>query len=129
MRPRLLALAAIATPLLAGCGTQRTVRVSTHEVNLVLSEYRIAPQSTEAPAGRLRIVARNRGILTHNIELERGSLDSSERTVIARIHTLLPGEREAILTGPLAPGRYLLVSTVEDQTTLGMSATLILRRP
>ncbi len=127
MRLRLLAPAAIASLLLAGCGTGRTVRVADHELNLTLSEYRIAPQATNAPAGRLRIVAHNRGILTHNVELERGSLDSSERTVLTVIHTLLPGASETVVTKPLAPGKYLLVSTVGNQTTLGMSATLVVR--
>src|ERR1700691_5938445 len=90
MRLRLLAPAAIASLLLAGCGAARTARLAAHELRLTLSEYRIAPQSTSVPAGRLRIVAHNRGILTHNLELERGSLDSTERTVLAVVHTLLP---------------------------------------
>ena len=127
MRLRLLALAAIAALSLAGCATARTVRLRDHELDLTLSEYRIAPQSASVPAGRLRIVARNRGIVTHNVELERGSLDSTERTVLATVHTLLPGASETIVTGPLRAGRYLLVSTIDDQTTLGMSATLLVR--
>lgn len=127
MRLRLLALVAIAPLSAAGCGAGPTVRIGGHELDLTLSEYRIAPQSVSVPSGRLRIVARNRGILTHNVELERGSLDSSERTVLAHIHTLLPGASAAIVTGPLVPGRYLLVSTIDDQTTLGMSATLLVR--
>ncbi|HEY3759538.1 MAG TPA: hypothetical protein VGL37_07230 [Solirubrobacteraceae bacterium] len=127
MRLRLLAPAALAALALAGCGAARTVRLPSHELKLALSEYRIEPSSTSVPPGPLLIVARNRGILTHNVELERGSLDSNERTVLATIHTLLPGASEAKRTPPLAPGRYLLVSTIDDQTTLGMSATLIVR--
>jgi uncharacterized cupredoxin-like copper-binding protein len=127
MRLRLLAPAAVVPLLLAGCGAARTARLPGHELDLTLSEYRIAPAAASVPAGRLRIVARNRGILTHNVELERGSLDSTERTVLATVHTLLPGASETLVTGPLRPGRYLLVSTIDDQTTLGMSATLIVR--
>jgi hypothetical protein len=127
MRLRLLALAAIPPLLSTGCGAGQTVHVTGRTLSLTLSEYRISPQALSAPAGRIRIVAHNRGILTHNVELERGNLDSSERTVLARIHTLLPGASEAVVTGPLAPGRYLLVSTVGNQTTLGMSATLLVR--
>ncbi|HSZ69721.1 MAG TPA: hypothetical protein VK756_05100 [Solirubrobacteraceae bacterium] len=130
MRPRLPASAAIAALLLAGCAgcaTTHTVRLPEHQLDLTLSEYRIVPAAASVPAGRLRILARNRGILTHNVELERGSLDSTERTVLATIHTLLPGASEAITTGPLRPGQYLLVSTIDDQTTLGMSAALIVR--
>jgi hypothetical protein len=127
MRLRLLALAAIAALPLAGCGSARTARRSGHELDLALSEYRIEPRTTSVPPGRLLIVAHNRGMLTHNVELERGSLDSSERTVLATIHTLLPGASEAKRTPPLTPGHYLLVSTIDDQTTLGMSASLIVR--
>ncbi|HEY2768462.1 MAG TPA: hypothetical protein VGI76_09400 [Solirubrobacteraceae bacterium] len=125
---RLLLPAAIASLLLVGCGGSVAVRTGDHELDLTLAEYRIAPQAISVPAGRLRIVAHNRGILTHNVELERGTLDSGEeRIVLSTIHTLLPGASAAVLTGPLAPGRYLLVSSVGNQTTLGMAATLIVR--
>jgi hypothetical protein len=124
---RLLLPAAIAALALAGCAARTTLSTSGHELALALTEYRISPQSASVPAGRLRIVARNRGILTHNVELERGTLDSGSRPVLAVIHTLLPGASAAVVTGPLAPGRYLLVSGVGNQTTLGMAATLTVR--
>lgn len=125
---RFLPAAAIASLVLAGCGTSTSVHTTSHELAVTLTEYRIAPRTASVPAGRLRLVAHNRGILTHNLELERGSLDSGERrSVLAVIHTLLPGAGGAVVTGPLRPGRYLLVSAVGDQTTLGMAATLIVR--
>jgi hypothetical protein len=125
---RLLLAAAIASLALTGCGTSASVRTSSHELAVTLTEYRIAPQTVSVPAGRLRLVAHNRGILTHNVELERGSLDSGERRVVlAVIHTLLPGATGTVVTGPLAPGKYLLVSAVGNQTTLGMAATLTVR--
>ena len=127
MRLRLLALAATAPLLLAGCGAGHTVRLQGPRLAVTLSEYRITPQAVSVPPGRLQIRARNSGILTHNVELERGSLDSNERTVLAVIHTLLPGASGAVWTKPLKPGNYLLVSAVGNQTTLGMSATLIVR--
>src|ERR1700728_1840007 len=88
MRLRLLALAATAPLLLAGCGAGHTVRLQGPRLAVTLSEYRITPQAVSVPPGRLQIRARNSGILTHNVELERGSLDSNERTVLAVIHTL-----------------------------------------
>lgn len=125
---RLLPAAAICSLVLAGCGASTSVRTTGHELGVTLTEYRITPQTASVPAGRLRLVAHNRGILTHNVELERGSLDSGERrSVLAVIHTLLPGASGAVVTGPLRPGRYLLVSAVGDQTTLGMATTLIVR--
>lgn len=117
----------VGASLLAGCGAGQTVRVGGDELRVRLSEYRIQPQAVSVPAGRVRIVARNVGLLTHNLQLERGSLDSAERPVLASIHTLLPGASGSVIAGPLAPGTYMLVSSVDDQTTLGMAATLTVR--
>jgi hypothetical protein len=127
MRPRHLAAAALALLLLAGCGSGRTVRVTGHRLALTLEEYRILPQTVSVPAGKLTIAACNRGILTHNVALQRGSLDSDERTTLTDIPTLLPGRCGSVTTAPLAKGRYLLASTVGNQAVLGMAATLIVR--
>jgi hypothetical protein len=127
MRLRPLAAALLALLLLTGCGEGATTQVAGHTLRLILSEYRIAPQTASVPAGALEIVAHNGGILTHNVALQRGSLDSSERSTLAEIRTLLPGKSGSVLTQPLAPGRYLLVSTVGNQAALGMAATLIVR--
>jgi len=117
----------LATATLTGCGASRTVRLASHNVSLSLSEYRIVPRNLSVPPGPLRIVARNRGILPHNVELQTGTLDSDERTTLAVIPTLLPGAANSVQTGPLAPGRYLLVSTVGNQAVLGMAGTLVVR--
>jgi hypothetical protein len=127
MRLRPLAVAALAPLLLAGCGGTRTARVTGHTLTLTLSEYRIVPQTASVPAGPLRIVACNRGILTHNVALQQGTLDSDERTTLTDIPTLLPGKCGSVATQPLAPGRYLLASTVGNQAVLGVAATLIVR--
>lgn len=113
--------------LLASCGGEAAVRLAGHRVAVTLEEYRILPKTVSVPAGRLTIVVHNRGILTHNVALERGSLDSSEREVLKNVHTLLPGASRSVLTQPLKPGHYLLVSTVGNQAVLGMAATLVVR--
>jgi hypothetical protein len=122
-----LAAALLAAAPLSGCGASRTVHFTGHSVSLELSEYRIVPQNLSVPSGPLRIVARNGGILPHNVELQTGTLDSDERTTLAVIPTLLPGAANSVQTGPLAPGRYLLVSTVGNQAVLGMAGTLVVR--
>jgi hypothetical protein len=127
MRLRPLAAALLTPLLLAGCGETRPLHVAGHRLALTLEEYRILPQTVSVPPGPLTIVAHNRGILTHNVALERGSLDSSEREILADVPTLLPGRSGSRLTQPLAPGRYLLVSTIGNQAVLGMAATLIVR--
>jgi hypothetical protein len=113
--------------LLAGCGTAQTTALAHHHLALTLQEYRILPQRVSVPAGALRITACNRGILTHNVALQRGTLDSDERTTLTGIPTLLPGRCGAVTTQPLATGSYLLTSTVGNQAVLGMAATLIVR--
>ncbi|HWX44966.1 MAG TPA: hypothetical protein VNY52_06560 [Solirubrobacteraceae bacterium] len=127
MRLRPLAAVLLLPLLLAGCGGGGTTQVTGHTLRLTLSEYRIVPQRASVPAGALEIVARNGGILTHNVVLQRGSLDSTDRSALAKIHSLLPGASGTVRTGPLAPGHYLLVSTVGNQAALGMAATLIVR--
>ncbi len=127
MRLRSLAVASLAPFLLAGCGGTQTALVTSHTLTLALSEYRIVPQTVSVPPGPLRIVACNRGILTHNVALQRGTLDSDERTTLTDIPTLLPGRCGSVITQPLAPGRYLLASTVGNQAVLGVAATLIVR--
>jgi hypothetical protein len=113
--------------LAGGCGEGAALRVAGHRVAVTLEEYRILPQRLSVPAGRLTIVAHNQGVLTHNVAVERGNLDSAERENLADIRTLLPGHSGSVVTEPLAPGRYLLVSTVGNQAVLGMSATLVVR--
>ncbi len=125
LRPLVAAL--LATLLLAGCGAGQAARVTGHRLALTLDEYRILPQTVSVPAGALRITACNRGVLTHNVALQRGTLDSDERTTLTGISTLLPGKCGSAPTTTLAPGRYLLVSTVGNQAVLGMAATLIVR--
>jgi hypothetical protein len=119
--------ALLTSAALAGCGGGAAVRVAGHTLTLTLEEYRILPRTVSVPAGSLRIVACNRGILTHNVALQQGSLDSDERTTLADVPTLLPGRCGSRVTQPLAPGRYLLASTVGNQAVLGMAATLIVR--
>ena len=47
--------------------------------------------------------------------------------MLKNVHTLLPGASRSVLTQPLKPGHYLLVSTVGNQAVLGMAATLVVR--
>jgi hypothetical protein len=125
---RTLAAALLASLLSAGCGAAGPVRLTGGRLTVTLREYSIAPSAVSVPAGPLEIVARNRGILVHNVAVERGSLDSSERTILAATPApLLPGATGSFRTAPLPPGRYLLASTIGNQAVLGMAATLIVR--
>jgi plastocyanin len=116
------------TPLaLAGCGT-KTARIDNHELRLRLEEFRFVPQSVSVPPGRLKIIAVNAGVLTHNVVVELVHRDSNGNPVIkAAIPTIMPGQTSLPLKVDLPPGHYLLVSTISNQADLGMAATLTVR--
>jgi hypothetical protein len=119
----------IATLLgLSGCSNSKPLMLSGHKLTVTLSEYSISPQYISVPAGPLQIVAYNKGILTHNIALELSHRDSHGEPVILKDSPpILPG-REATLTIILRGAhRYILASTISNQTDLGMSATLVVR--
>jgi hypothetical protein len=112
----------------AGCGEASTAHVQGRRVGLTLDEYRILPRTLSVPAGRILIVVHNQGVLTHDVALEREGRDASGKPVILRITPpLLPGTGDSILTPSLAPGRYVLTSTIGNQAVLGMSGVLIVR--
>lgn len=127
MRLRLLLCTLSATLLLSGCGGAGTVRVDSGRLSLSLDEYRILPRTVSVPAGALRIVVANHGILTHNLTLERENRDSNGQVVtVATTSTIMPGATVTIAP-TLRPGRYAMVSTVANQADLGMSGTLVVR--
>lgn len=113
---------------LGGCGDPPIQPVENRTIGLKLDEYRILPQRVSAPAGPLRLIIRNNGILTHNIAIET-ILDSGAKgqpEVIARTSTTHPGERaEASFT--IGPGTYRLVCTIANHDALGQIGTLYVR--
>ena len=113
--------------VIAGCGDPAPVPVQNRTIGLELDEYRILPKVVSAPAGSLRLIARNRGVLTHNVAVETipGNPDD-QPTLIAKTDTLHPGERgEATFTIP--PGKYRLVCTIANHDDLGQTGTLIVK--
>lgn len=104
------------------------MRVQGHTVTVALDEYRILPQTISVPAGRLLILAHNRGVLDHNLALERPEREASGNPILlGSTTTIVPGGRASLLTHALAPGHYVLASTIADEADLGISATLIVR--
>jgi plastocyanin len=111
----LLALCLVA----AGCGT--THAVGAHRiVYLALTEYRLAPQRVQAPAGRLTIFVENDGRLTHNLAVMRGARTTGVTQPIA------PGHR-ARLTLTLRGGTYVMASTMLSDEALGLYGTLAVK--
>jgi plastocyanin len=125
----LAALAALSllAPLVAGCGGEKAVPALNRTIGVKLDEYRITPENVTAPAGTLRIIARNRGRLTHNLVIQKASSDPQATPVeLGRTATLHPGERdETSIT--LKPGTYRMVCTIGNHDDLGQFGTLVVR--
>lgn len=124
--PGLLAAVALAL-LVAGCGGGHRTVVAGSVLRLRVDEFRITPQLVQVRPGRLKIIAFNTGVLTHNVKIELEHRESGgQPIVLGGTPTALPGgEVEAKLT--LAPGRYLMADTLANHTDLGQYATLIVR--
>lgn len=129
MRLRHAAPSLLLALALAGCGAAKPLRVRAHAVSVTLDEYRMLPASLSVPAGSLRIVVRNGGLLTHNLALEAPDLDAAGNAVIlASTATIMPGASATLVTPALHSGRrYVLASTIGNQAVLGISGTLIVR--
>jgi hypothetical protein len=89
----------------AGCGAGAMVHVQGRRVSLALDEYRILPRTLSVPPGRIQIAVRNRGVLTHNVALEREGRDASGKPVILGSPPRCAGAGGSILTPrrPRAP--------------------------
>ena len=130
-RATLLALAALAAVPLSGCGSDAAyVPASGRAVNLRLDEYRVLPQRVTVPAGRVRIIARNVGRLTHNVAVVQFDrpLGEDEEKQYARTPTAHPGEvvRTSVT---LKPGKYRLVCTIANHDNLGQYGELKVEPP
>jgi plastocyanin len=118
------AAAALALSL-AGCGGGPTARAPDRRVELRLDEYRIVPERIEVPAGRITLVARDVGRLTHNVAVvpfARPLAGRRERRY-ARTATAHPGDVVSAQV-TLRPGRYRLVCTIANHDNLGQYAEL-----
>jgi hypothetical protein len=99
-------------------GCSNTVEVGrSHVLQVALTEYHVRPQSVRAPAGTLSIYVHNYGRLSHNLVIIEGS------RVQATTEPIQPGQT-AELVANLAPGKYLLASTVLSDQALGLYGTL-----
>jgi plastocyanin len=125
---RVLALGVGAAIVLAGCGEPAVVPVQNRTIGLKLDEYRIIPKRVSAPAGQLRLIFRNIGILTHNVAVETiPEVGSDDQPVqIVRTPTVHPNQR-AEVTFTVAPGTYRLVCTIANHDDLGQTGTLFVK--
>jgi uncharacterized cupredoxin-like copper-binding protein len=109
-----------------GCGRDEPYTAAGgRTLRLRLDEYRVLPQRVEAPSGRLRIVARNAGKLTHNVAIVQFDrpLGEDEERQYARTATAHPGQVVGT-TVTLKPGKYRVVCTIANHDNLGQYGEL-----
>ncbi len=134
-RPRML-LAALAAAVIAAfvtigsCGGNGEVVVDRDgTLRLTLDEYRIEPEKIEVRAGRVHVVARNRGVLTHNVAIQEfAEGEEANPKVYARTRTAHPGQTVSTDPDPtLEPGKYRLACTIGNHENLGQFGILYVR--
>lgn len=127
----LAALALAASTAAAGCGSDPAYTPAAgHTVRVRLDEYRVVPQRVTVPAGRIELVARNTGRLTHNVAVVQFDrpLGEDEEKQYARTPTAHPGDvvRTSVT---LKPGKYRLVCTIANHDNLGQYGELKVEAP
>lgn len=125
MRRLLLVIASGAATLLAGCGGgEPFVTDRDGVVRVELNEYRIVPENIRVREGRIRIIARNVGELTHNVRVTQITREiGEEATDYMTTDTAQPGQvvGESVTLGP---GKYRIVCTIGNHDDLGQYGEL-----
>ena len=104
------------------------MRLSEPVLRVTLDEYAITPQDLSVPSGRVELVARNAGRLTHNLRVEVPSKDFGEQgRTIGGTPTAQPG-KTVRATVTLKPGTYRLRCSLANHDDLGMYGTLLVRK-
>lgn len=118
-----------AAVMAAGCGEPAAVVDRDGTLHITLDEYRIQPQTIRVRAGRIHIVARDVGHLTHNLVVQSITDDPKKEIVYGSTDTAHPGdtvsETETLV---LKPGRYRLACTIANHENLGQYGTLIVAK-
>lgn len=115
---------------LAGCADGSSASAPDGVVRLRLDEYRILPARVTVPAGPVTIVARDVGILTHNVHVFSTTRKDPEGNPIAVGGTPTAHPGETVTTAApivLHRGIYTLACTIGDHQALGQYATLVVR--
>jgi hypothetical protein len=115
-RPARAVLALTLAWALSGCA--HTIRVGgSRTLHVAVTEYRVTPDTVRAYAGTLTITVRNVGVRTHDLAISLASEN------VALTPDLVPGAA-ATMTVNLAPGKYMLRSTITGDQALGLWGTL-----
>jgi uncharacterized cupredoxin-like copper-binding protein len=124
---RLPALLLLGAATLVGCGGGPSyAHDQDGALRITLDEYRVRPQNIQVPAGRVHLIVRNSGRLTHNLVIESFTHALGEEpTRYGRTDTLHPGqsgsEQQPIT---LKPGKYRLTCSIGNHDDLGQYGEL-----
>jgi plastocyanin len=122
------ALLAAAIMLATWCSDDAPIREDQPVVRVTLDEYAITPQDISVPSGRVELVARNIGRLTHNLQIEVPPKDPDAQTeTLGETPTAQPGTT-VDATVDLKPGTYLMRCSLANHDDLGMTGTLVVRK-
>ena len=114
--------------VLGGCGGDGVFRTDRPILRITLDEYRIMPQNIEVKAGRMKLVVRNAGRLTHNLAIQLPDGPGGKPTPIARVATMQPGQTAEPIKVTLARGEYRLACTIANHDDLGQYGSLEVQR-
>ena len=132
---RLLPAAAFLTAaalLSGGCGEPEPFVTDRPILRLRLDDYRILPQNVRARPGRIKLVVRNGGRLTHNLAIQRPPAtvkDKFEEIPGARVNSMQPGQAAPPIKIELEPGTYRMVCTIANHDDLGQYGELVIEGP
>jgi uncharacterized cupredoxin-like copper-binding protein len=120
-------LTALAIGLLGGCSDDRREPMPGGVVRVTLDDYAITPQAVSVQSGRVELVARNVGRLTHNLRVEVPPSDPEEQAEpLATTPTAQPGETVRT-TVQLKPGTYRMRCSIANHDDLGQYGTILVR--
>lgn len=111
-----LLLAGCAAAALAACGHTRSVSRA-RIAQISETEYRLSPGSLRVSQGPVTLVVHDFGRLAHNLAVIRGP------AAVAETAPIQPGG-SVTLSIYLAPGSYMLASTLFDDQSLGIHGKL-----
>jgi hypothetical protein len=110
-----------------GCGGGGVLRTDRPILRITVDEYRIVPQEIEAKPGRIKLVVRNAGRLTHNLVIQVPNGPDRSPTPVGRVATMQPGQTAEPVKITLARGEYRMVCTIANHDDLGQFGTLKVR--
>ena len=109
---------------------------STKTVTVALSEWKLTPSATRAPAGKVTFVVRNRGNIEHEFVVIRTTRhhhllptsggQASEAGTIGEIEEIGPGQTKRV-TLRLKAGKYVLICNLPGHYMAGQYASLQVR--